>query len=574
MYALPSSTDRARFLISSLTPLFLVVLPRADLLFTSSILRTAENTRTRTRTSHTGFTQERRTPRKTNCGAAKEQLTMFSRSMPALVSRRPPFASFYKAVCRPLRNSEHSNRMQTAAVLWHKTAPQYGIRFSVPRVSAALRIYRKKGKEVMKELQKTAKPVHRRKAAPPRSTQARTSAGKRKTAQLKRVHHNSKKATTPFATFRKEVMQRAKLPGTKANLKRVLRMWIMTGGQHRLSALKRVEMAVRLLQKDTQRSKGFSRKVGKKVVRRHSKRAARKSAKKSSSQSRRKKSILRKPRVTAAGAKKTRRIRSFQKGAAQKLKRARRMRAVRRLSKRPASVKVRRAIQMPTKLSAHKRIAASKSKVRKLRAARKPAAPKQWMRKTHSAAVTRSKGRHIATKRKTSATRRRANPYIKFYRHMRMTGLIPNHPKVLGTRQIKALWTETHSLNGLNNRIARATELLEKRTGLKSKVNPPRARSSVGKNESPKHGTPDPSPAPAAPISESLTIKRSNIKVPPYYSSNPFGATYAALLPMLRDIPSSTRMAHVAKAWTRTSVKDDKRSAKDRIAAVAEAMKK
>ncbi|CAG9584136.1 mkiaa0324 protein-like protein [Leishmania major strain Friedlin] len=500
---------------------------------------------------------------------------MFSRSMRALVSRRPPFASFYKAVYPPLRDAEQERKMQTAAVLWHRTAPQYGIRFSAPRVAAALRIYRTKGKEITKELQKTAKPAGDWKAAPSRSKLARTTASKRKTIHLKRRQQKGKKAITPFAAFETELMRRTKFPSTRANLKRVLRMWIMTGRQRSLSVPKRVEMAVRLLQKDRKRAKRFSRTMSKTIARRRSKRATRKSARRSATGRSRKAAKSRKPPVTAARAKKAQAARPSRSAAAQKLKRARRMRAARRVPKRPASVKVRRARHLAAKRSSPKTVTASKPKARTTHAARKAAALKRRIRQTRIAAVAKSKARRTAAKRKTSAARRRANPYIKFYRHMRMTGLIPNQPKILGTRQIKALWTETHSLNGLNRRIARATELLEKRTGLKSKVNPPPVRTSARKRQSPKHGSPGPLPAPAAPKTlESLTIKQRDIKVPPYYSSNPFGATYAALLPLLRDIPSSTRMAHVAKAWTRTSVRDDKRSAKARIAAVAEAMKK
>ncbi|TPP49574.1 hypothetical protein CGC20_19255 [Leishmania donovani] len=500
---------------------------------------------------------------------------MFSRSMRALVSKRPPFASFYKAVYSPLRNTEQARKMQTAAVLWHRTAPQYGIRFSAPRVAAALRIYRRKGKEITKELQKTAKPAREWKAAPSRSKLARATAPKRKAIHLKQRQQKGKKAITPFAAFQTEVMRRTKFPSTRANLKRVLRMWVMTGRQRSLSVPKRVEMAVRLLQKDRKRGKGFSRKMSNKITRRRSKRGTRKIAKSSAAGSSRKTAKSRKPRVTATGAKRARAARPSRSAVAQRLKRARRMRAVRQVPKRPASVKVRLARHLAAKRSAPKPVAASKPKARTMHAARKATASKRRTRKTSIAAVAKPRPRHTPTKRRASAARRRANPYIKFYRHMRMTGLIPNHPKILGTRQIKALWTETHSLNGLNRRIARATELLEERTGLKSKVNPPAVRTSARKRQNPKHGSPGPSPAPAAPkTSESLTIKQRDIKVPPYYSSNPFGATYAALLPLLRDIPSSTRMAHVAKAWTRTSVKDDKRSAKARIAAVAEAMKK
>ncbi|CBZ26441.1 mkiaa0324 protein-like protein [Leishmania mexicana MHOM/GT/2001/U1103] len=500
---------------------------------------------------------------------------MFSRSMVALVSRRPPFASFFKAVYPPLRNAEQARKMQTAAVLWHRTAPQYGIRFSAPRVAAALRIYRTKGKEITKELQKTVKPGRKWKAAPSRLRLARTTAPKRKAIRLRRLQPKSKKVVTPFASFQTEVMRRTKFSSTRANLKRVFRMWVMTGQQGSLSMPKRVEMAVRLLQKDQNRAKGFSRKMSKKIARRRSKRATRKIAKSSANGSSRKAAKSKKRRVTATTAKKVKAARPSRSAAAKRLKRARILRAARRVPKRPASVKVRLARHVAAKRSAPKPVTASKPRAPTMRAARKAAASKRRVRKTRIASVAKSRLRHTATKRKTRAARRRANPYIKFYRHMRMTGLIPNHPKILGTRQIKALWTETHSLNGLNRRIARATELLEKRTGLKSKVNPPPVRISARKRQSSKHGSPAPSPAPAAPKTlESLTIKQKDIKVPPYYSSNPFGATYAALLPLLRDIPTSTRMAHVAKAWARTSVKDDRRSAKARIAAVAEAMKK
>ncbi|KAG5489010.1 hypothetical protein JIQ42_00630 [Leishmania sp. Namibia] len=499
---------------------------------------------------------------------------MFSRTMPVLLRRRPPFASFFKAVSAPLGKARQVQRMQTAAFLWRRTAPQYGIRFSAPRVGAALRIYRREGKAITRQLQMTAKPARKSGAAPRRSTPTRTTASKRKTNYVKRLRQNKKKVVTPFAAFRTEVMRRTKLPYTEANRKRVLRMWILTGQQRSLSAPKRVEMAVRLLRKDRKHAKRLSRKM-QKIVKPRAKRASRKSTRKSAKRKSLAAHSSRKPRRLAMKSRKALKVRRSRKAAGHKSKKTVSMRASRRMLRRAAAAKVHRGGQAATTSSAATQKSARKVKPPRRSAFRKAAASKRRVRNVRRAAAAKSNPKRRIASRRTRGHGRRENPYIRFYRHMRMTGLIPNHPKVLGSRQIKALWEETHFLKGLNRRIARATELLEKRTGSKSMVRPPPVRTPPRPRPNLKRLSSNPSRAPpAGKTLNTLTFKQSDIKVPSYYSRNPFGATYAALLPMLREMPRSTRMAQVAKAWTRTSVKNDKRSAKARIAAVAEAMRK
>ncbi|KAG5465905.1 hypothetical protein CUR178_00620 [Leishmania enriettii] len=498
---------------------------------------------------------------------------MFSRTMPVLLRRRPPFASFFKAVSAPFGKARQVHRMQTAAFLWRKTAPQYGIRFSAPRVGAALRIYRKEGKAITRQLQMTVKPARKSGAAQRRSTPTRTTASKRKTNYVKRVRQNKKRVVTPFAAFRTEVMRRTKLPYTEANRKRVLRMWILTGQQRSLSAPKRVEMAVRLLRKDRKHAKRLSRKM-EKIVKTRAKRASRKSRRKSAKRKSLAAVSSRKSRRVAMKSRKALKVRRSRKAGGHKSKKTVSMRASRGVLRRAAAAKMHRGVQAATTSSAPTLKSARKVKPSRRSAPRKGAASKRRVRNVRTAAAAKSNPkRRIA--RRARGRGRRGNPYIRFYRHMRMTGLIPNHPKALGSRQIKALWEETHFLKGLNHRIARATELLEKRTGSKSMVSPPSVRTPPRQRPTSKRLSSNLSQAPpAGKTLNTLTIKQSDIKVPSYYNRNPFGATYAALLPMLREIPSSTRMARVAKAWMRTSVKNDKRSAKARIAAVAEAMRK
>ncbi|KAG5464429.1 hypothetical protein LSCM1_00615 [Leishmania martiniquensis] len=476
---------------------------------------------------------------------------MFSRSIPALLRRRPPFASFFKAVSAPLGKARQAQRMQTAGVLWRRTAPKFGIRFCAPRVGAALRIYRKEGKAINRQLQMTSKPALRSRGARPRSTPTRTPASKRRATYAKLSRQSKRKAVTPFAVFRTEVMRRTKLPYTAANRKRVLRLWIMTGQQRSLSAPKRVEMAVRLLKKDRKRVKKLSMK--KKIRRPRARRAAATNTKKSASRNRGT-AVRSKSLTLAKKPKKALRSRHSRKAVAHRSKKSMRARAPRRVPPKGA---------------------VSKGRARKISASRKAGASRRQLRRVRRAASAKSRPQLRVATRRAKAGRRQRNPYIRFYRHMRMTGLIPNQPREVGSHQIKALWMETHSLKGLNRRIARATQLLEERTGSKSMISPPPVSIPPQKHRSPKSLSSIPSRVPAARKGLStFPLKQSEIKVPSYYNRNPFGATYAALLPMLREIPSSTRMAQVAKAWTRTTVKNDKRSAKARIAAVAEALKK
>ncbi|KAI5691638.1 hypothetical protein MNV84_08364 [Leishmania braziliensis] len=499
---------------------------------------------------------------------------MFSRSMQALLIRRPPFASFFKAVSVPLKTTKPPLRMKAAGILWRKTAPQYGSRFSAPRVAAALQVYRKEAPLINRQVRMTARPGRRSAAAASQRKLVRTTDTKLKAIRVKRRQQHKKKAATPFAAFRAEVMRRTKLPSTEASRKRVLRMWVMTGQQRSLSAPKRVEMAVRLLNKNRKHTKRLSRKMSRKISKRRSKHADHRSAKRPARRSSHKLATSTKFRIASGKTKRGLRVRPSRKATALKLKSVPSKRGARRVPKKLASPKLHLARNAAAKPSASKKKAAGRSKVPKLRASRKTAVSKRRARKTFRATSRRSKLQRTVAKRRTSAARHRRNPYLRFYRYMRLTGLIPNHPKILGSRQIKALWAETHALKGLNRRIARATELLEKRTGLKSMVSPPSVRRPARKDQSSRRRVSLSSPAPAARNDLNLlTLKQSDIKVPRYYRRNPFGATYAALLPVLRDIPSSTRMSKVAKAWTHTSMKDDKRSAKARIAAVAEAMR-
>ncbi|KAG5490737.1 hypothetical protein JKF63_00859 [Porcisia hertigi] len=502
---------------------------------------------------------------------------MFRRSAPALVRRRPPFASFFKALNAPICKKEPSRIMQTAAVLWRRTAPQYGRRYCAPRVTAALSVFRRDSRNISKEVENVARRVRNAGAASsPKPLHSTTT--RRKVFSVKRSQQPKKKGVQFFAAFQKAVMQRTKLPLTEANRKRVLRMWVMTRQQRSLSSQKRVDLAVRLLNKSQKRAKaGLSRKLSKRIIKRRITRAINKSASRSKNRASRKMAKSTKPRTTSRKLKKTQRVPPIRKAAVRKPRRALRKRAVRMASKRRASAKASIGGKVGAKLSTQKQQPAKRTKTHKKHASRKTAAApaKRVAPKLRSAKLGMSKPQRIVATSSADAARRRRNPYIRFYRHMCMTGLIPNHPRRQASRQIKALWIETHSLRGLNQRIARATELLEKRTGSKSMIGLPRVSPPTHGHRSSQPRASSHAGTPAALKGLNLsTLREKDIKVPQYYNRNPFGATYAALLPVLKDVPSSTRMAQVAKAWTLTSVKDDKRGAKARIAAVAEAMKK
>jgi hypothetical protein len=375
----------------------------------------------------------------------------------------------------------------------------------------------------------------------------------------------AKAATTPYASFTAKVLKQAKLPATATNRRRVFRMWLLTGQQRSLSLSKRVSMAVRLLTK------------GQKSKRRLSKRALRK--KSTNMQKRRTASKHRHSKARKGTAKKVKKVkRSARKSAAakktstapklrlapRKTSKARRVRksASTTMNKRRQKSKAVRAVRTSTHPKPPEAASAKKAKVRKA-AVRKPKV--KTPRKVRKV-VAKPKVRRAVAKKRSSAKRRRNNPYIEFYRRMRMTGLLPNGPVVVGSRKIKKLWAATHALPNIDARVAQATKILEQQTGRKALTATAATPNSAARatRKAVVSGS----------VAGPATVTMKDIKVPRYYPKNPFEATYAALLPALQDIPSSTRMAHVAKAWTNTERKDDHRSAKQRIAAVAQELKK
>ncbi|KPI90561.1 hypothetical protein ABL78_0321 [Leptomonas seymouri] len=481
---------------------------------------------------------------------------MLSRSFAVLARSRPPFAVFYKSMSSTLATTAAPQRMQMAGVLWRRTAPKYGIRFSVPRVTAAKQIYSKERSRLAKGIKAAAKPSRRSSKAKTTTRQRKAPAAQKKRNKSRRRPYKrmkatrakaarakavkkaarakpTKKAVTPYASFTASVLREAKLSPTPTNKNRVFRAWILTGQQRSLSLQKRIAMAVRLLKKD-RRSK---RKLSKKMTRKGGQKKTRPSAKTRRTAAK---------KVRSAGSVVAKKSKS-RKGRIAPHKKATARRRIRKAA----------ATKSKTRNKATRRTPASKTRARRAAVHR----PKvQGTRKRRNAAA-KSKARRLVSKKKTPSrtAQRHKNPYIDFYRRMRMTGLLPNSPKVVGSRRIKQLWARTHSLPNMDARVAQATKILEAQTGAKAKTETTPVFRKVPV-------------APAKPDPTAMTLK--DIKVPSYYEQNPFGATYAALLPMLQDTPSSTRMAHVAKAWTNTTLKDDHRSAKQRIAAVAQELKK
>ncbi|KPA81705.1 mkiaa0324 protein-like protein [Leptomonas pyrrhocoris] len=491
---------------------------------------------------------------------------MFSRTVTALARSRPPFAVFYKSMSGVLTKMAPVQRMKVASTLWRRTAPRYGIRYSAPRVAAAKEIYKKEGRRLAPGVKAAAtKPARRSRKSKAARRSRKASATSKKNKNTKRSSKRvkasratatrakpAKKAVTPYASFTANVLKQTKLAPTATNKSRVFRMWLLTGQQRSSSLTKRISMAVRLLNKDQRSrrklSKKLTRKAGKKTTKRSSK--ARKTAAKKSRKLRR--SVTKKTNKTKKSPKA-----AAKQSKARKARLASRKKAMTRRRVRKAAA----AKSKTRKSAARKAAAAAKTKSRKSAMRKSKAKAARKPRK----AAARPRGRRVAAKKMKHIARktpRRSNPYIEFYRRVCMTGLLPNGPKVVGSRTIKALWARTHKLPTMDARVAQATRLLEAQTGASAKtvVSPVRALV-PRKNAAASH-----THAPA-------TVVLKEIKVPHYYEKNPFGATYAALLPMLQTIPSSTRMAHVAKAWTSTALKNDHRSAKQRIAAVAQQLK-
>lgn len=472
---------------------------------------------------------------------------MFARSLTVLAGNLPPFAIFYRSMAGTLTTTAAPRRMQVASALWRRTAPKYGIRFSAPRVAAAKQIYKNEGPRLAKSAKTKAKAKpsrrvrrlkaaaqHARKAsyspAPKKKTtkkmivtvkRSKTKRAKAASAQKKRsaVHKKKKsaaKAVKPYAVFTAQVMKQAKLTPTPTNRNRVFRMWLMTREQHFLSMSKRVSMAVRLLNKN----KKSKRRLSKKMTRKADKKAAKRGIK---------------PR-----------------------------------RKRHSRIAGKTATQMKARKSAVARKAVVRKPKSRKAAVRRPKAVAS--RKVRKITAAKSKARRtVSRKRKTMHAKRHShNPYIDFYRRMRMTGLLPNSPKVVGSRKIKELWARTHALPSIDARVAQATKMLEAQTRSKARTATPRKATRKATRKAAAAVAPvAASTSSTAHATAPATVTAKDIKVPIYYERNPFGATYAALLPALQDIPVSTRMAHVAKAWTNTERKDDHRSAKQRIAAVA-----
>lgn len=473
---------------------------------------------------------------------------MFSRSLTVLARGRPPFSTFYKSIAPTLAKTPAPQRMSVASALWRRTAPQYGIVYSAPRVAAAKQIYKKEGKSLVKNMKSSAQAARRSKAPKkvrksPSKAKAAAAKKNAKRSSRKVGRKSAKSHVTPYASFTAKVLKGAKLKPSATTNKRIFRMWIMTGQQHSLSMSRRVSMAVRLLSKNKKSQRKLSKKLSKKTKKSAAKRAG--AAKKKGPGRPRK-------AKAAKAAKKSKKVKkpTKSKKTASKKKSKSAPPKKRFMSKKKASAKRRRA-------------SATKSVARKAKSKSKSTA--KTTRKAAKTSASQSKKRGAAAKRTSTPRSRHENPYIEFYRRMRMTGLLPNGRKVVGSRQIKALWARTHSLPTIDARVARATKLLEAQTGMTA--TPTLAQAAAAAPAAAHTSAASSAAAPA-------TISVKDIKVPDYYQQNPFGATYAALLPALQGIPESTRMAHVAKAWSSTEQKDDHRSAKARIAAVANELKK
>lgn len=302
---------------------------------------------------------------------------------------------------------------------------------------------------------------------------------------------------TPYQHFRDAVIAKGHLTPSAALNERIFRLWLMTAPQSTRSASSRVNMAVRLIRKTDPKMK------------KKKKQQRAKSSKKSS----------------VKGSKKARRSHHKKK-------------------KGSASPKKRKAAK----------------KAKKPKKAKKAKPAKKWKpaKKTKKAKKPFKKVKKTgSTSKKSVQGRPGHNPYLRFYRELVHTGLVPNHPKGARSRRVKELWRATGHLKTMESRLKLSKAYLSGAQQMPA-IYKKSARKSIK------------SAAKAGRKPEPIVFK-----VPHYYHRTPFSATFSALFNYAYGTTTQAKMRTVAKAWRASRLPGkDNRSPRQRIMATARLMRR
>lgn len=503
---------------------------------------------------------------------------MFSSSAIALARRRPPFPVFYKSMMTALTDTKGPKRMQIAAALWHTTTKEFGSSASPQRTAKANELYKKYGAAVLrlpdakkpstkigsaKLLKTIATPAARRKVS------AKSSNSKKKTKTAKR-HRADPRRRRSAATPHKYTA-----PSYAAFCQRVVPPGIRTPPVVYMRALYTATHSTRV-----QLSRQRREEIARRLVRSYHGTVAAARARRPA------------PKRKAAARR--------QKTAAVSTPYAAFRDAVMRRARLPPSSQTSRRVYrawvatgQQNSLSASKRVDMAVGLLRKgeKTSKRLKLKPKTSVvrKRSATAAAKKTKGstkrKSVAKRakgssgRKKSAGKGRRNPYITFYREMRMTGNVPNHPRGAGTRVIKELWRRTHHLSDLNARIRLSEDILAGRAPLPprpaTKPVPNKAKRSAKKPRTVTSASRKLRKATTHRVAKTAAVSKSGVvdfKVPPTYAKHPFAATYSALYPHLPDMSGETRMTKVANAWSKSEVRNDTRTPRERITAVSKAL--
>lgn len=225
---------------------------------------------------------------------------MLSRTSLILARAKPiAFARFYgKMTPQLVQTSGSGKRMVVTGALWALTKPKFQTQNSPARQTAAMKMYKAEGNKVIArgrqaraaeaKADKAIKIAARKAGTAKRGQQTEVtkrmqSKRPEKVAKQAKKKKQSKKAverrsrakraarkpsgTTTYVVFRNRVMARSGLAVNKTNSARVLRLWILTGGQSQLSLKGRVNMAVGLVCKSGSK-RVVTRTAAKKVAKR------------------------------------------------------------------------------------------------------------------------------------------------------------------------------------------------------------------------------------------------------------------------------------------------------------------